>query len=103
MQDKEPSLHEQTIELGKSLNAIADRNPDGRPTPTATAAFRTWLSVVKSSNTDHQYFDDVAENYDIEGNSNKDLFTIFQLLHPYVEFPELEDEPPRAFIGLPMA
>jgi hypothetical protein len=103
MAEKEPDLYEQTMELGKSLKAISDRDPDGKPSETAAAAFRGWLEAVKGSTTEPPYFEDVSENYDIFGNSNKDLFTIFELLHPYVEFPEPEEEPPTTFIGLPMA
>jgi len=102
MPEKEPDLYEQTIELGKSLKAISDRDPDGKPTATAEQAFRSWLTAVGTTNLEQRYFEDVRENYDISANSNKDLFTIFEMLHPYVDFPDVEEEP-RTFIGLPMA
>ncbi len=104
MAEQEPDLYDQTIELGKSLKAISDRDPDGKPSSTAAAAFTSWLTAVGTSNSEPRYFADVAENYDIGSNLNKDLFTIFEMLNPYVEFPEpAEEEPPRTFIGLPMA
>jgi hypothetical protein len=98
----DPDLYEQTIELGKSLKTISDRNPEGKPSQAATTAFRSWLAAVSGSNSEPRYFEDIAENYDIAANSNKDIFTIFELLHPYVDFPDVE-EPAKTFIGLPMA
>ena len=95
MAEKEPDIYEQTIELGKALKAVSDRDPVGQPSDRASTAFRSWLAAVRASNSEHQFFDDVAENYDISGNSNKDLFTLFEMLHPYVEFPEAEPEPHR--------
>jgi hypothetical protein len=103
MPEKEPDLYEQTMELGKSLKAIADRDPDGKPTERAAAAFKSWIITVGSSNREPRYFEDVAENYDISANSNRDLLTIFEMLHPYVDFPEIEEDEPGVFIGLPMA
>jgi hypothetical protein len=103
MADKEPDLYEQTMELGKSLKAMSERDPEGKPTETAATAFRGWLSAVGTSNREPRYFEDVAENYDIASNSNKDLFTIFEMLHPYVDFPDFEEEETGTFIGLPMA
>jgi hypothetical protein len=100
MSEGEPSLYEQTVELGKSLKAVSDRDPAGKPTTIAETAFRSWLNAVGSSTSEPRYFQDVAENYDIEANSNKDLFTVFELLHPYVDLPDYEEEPPKTFIGL---
>ncbi len=103
MPEKEPDLYDQTIELGKSLKSISDTNPNGQPSEVAATAFTSWLKAVGTANREPSYFNDVAENYDIAGNSNKDLFTIFEMLHPYVEFPDIVDEDPKAFIGLKMA
>jgi hypothetical protein len=104
MQDKEPDLYDQTMELAKSLQAISERDPEGTPSAAAAAAFRSWLAAIGTSNREPRYFEDVAENYDIAANSNKDLFMIFQMLHPYVDFPDFEDEEEtKTFIGLPMA
>ncbi len=94
---------------------IADRDPEGRPSDSAAAVFREWLSVARNFTEEPQYFDDVAENYDAAGRSNKDLFDMFELLHPYVEIPYTDNEdeavdpaettpPPmreRKFINLP--
>jgi hypothetical protein len=101
MTDPEPDLYGQTIELGKALKAVSDRDPEGRPSQAASTAFSSWLVTVKSTNREPRFFEDVAENYDIAANSNRDLFTLFEMLHPYVDIPDFEEEP-RTFIGLPM-
>jgi hypothetical protein len=100
--EREPDLYDHTIELGRSLKAVSDRDPDGKPSSTAATAFRSWLNTVSGSNREPAYFEDVAENYDVEANSNRDLFTLFEMLHPYVDMPDYEEEPAGTFIGLPM-
>jgi hypothetical protein len=102
MADREPDLYAQTIELGLALKAVSDRDPEGRPSANAATAFTSWLKTVSKSNREPRFFEDVAENYDIDANSNKDLFTLFEMLHPYVDIPDFEEEPPKAFIGLKM-
>ena len=113
---EEPNLLHQTMELARALMQISDRDPEGRPSASASGVFRHWLSVARHFTEEPQYFDDVAENYDVEGRSNKDLFDLFELLHPYVEIPYTDgeesdedgDTPPpqtshreRKFINLP--
>lgn len=105
MAQPEPSLQAQTIELGKALKAFADRDPEGKPSPTATGTFRHWLETARENSSERRYFDDVYENFDVGANNNRDLFDIFEMLHPYIEV-EDEDEDglgPGRFIGLPMA
>jgi hypothetical protein len=105
--ESEPSLQNQTMELGKALKAVRDRDPEGRPTPTAATAFRHWLEAAKGHTREQRYFDDVYENFDVAANSNRDLFDLFEMLHPYLEIEdddfEDEDATPPRFIGLPMA
>jgi hypothetical protein len=92
--------------LGGMLKKISERDPTGTPSPAAAAAFASWLASVGRNNREPRYFDDVRENFVIESNSNKDLFTLFEMLNPYVDIPDdddWEEEQPRSFIGLPMA
>ncbi|HEY3330849.1 MAG TPA: hypothetical protein VGK19_12550 [Capsulimonadaceae bacterium] len=98
----EPSLWNQTVQLGTLLRDISDNDPEGRPTGTAVTAFRHWLDVAQHKSSEARYFIDIAENYDIEGRSNRDLFDVFELLHPFVEIEAPEDvSPARIFINLP--
>ena len=104
----EPDMLAQTLELARILKQIQDRDPEGSPTTEAARVFREWLASARGFTEEPQYFDDVLENYDVEGRSNKDLFDMFELLHPYVDIvddrPLPDDEPPqtgRTFIGLP--
>jgi hypothetical protein len=98
----EPTLWDQTVELGTLLRTISDKDPEGHPTGKAVIAFRHWLRVAEPHSSEGRYFVDVAENYDIEGRSNRDLFDVFELLHPYVEIEAPEDVTPlRTFISLP--
>ncbi len=104
MADEPPSLQQQTIELGKTLKAISENDPAGTPTEKAAAVFSAWLAEAGPGSREPQYFADVAANYDIPMNSNKDLWEMFDILENYIE---VEDDPeptqPRTFIGLPLA
>jgi hypothetical protein len=106
----EPSMLEQTIELAKVLRTIADRDPEGHPSESAVSVFHNWLRAARELTEEPQYFDDILENYDAAGRTNRDLQDIFDILHPYVEIiddrPYEEDEPEhgkpgKVFIGLP--
>jgi hypothetical protein len=98
-----PSLQEQTIELGRTLKAIADEDPSGTPSAQAAAVFAGWLALAGPSSREPVYLADVADNYDVLGNTNKDLWEIFDILENYIEV-EDEEPPaaPRTFIGLPL-
>ena len=100
------TLWDKTVQLGFLLRKISDGDPLGKPSAAAATAFRHWLTDAEPKSEDPRYFQDVAANYDIEGRSNRDLFDIFELLHPYVEIeaPEEEDiAPARTFINLPIS
>lgn len=106
----EPGLLDQTIELAKILKEMSDQDPIGHPSDMAVAVFRSWITVARERTDEPQYFDDVLQNYDAKGRSNKDLFDLFELLHPYVEIPlppepddYIEPAPRRTFINLPTA
>ena len=98
-----PSLQAQTIELGKTLKAIADRDPSGTPTAQAAAVFKRWLADAGPTSREPAYLADVADNYDVFLNTNKDLFELFDILDNYIEVDEDAAPPaPRTYIGLPM-
>lgn len=104
---EEPSLEQQTIALGKVLKLVADREPEGTPTQSASQAFKSWLNAAGPGSRDPRYFADIAENYDIAANSNEDLFKVFNLLHPYMEEPAEDDRDQGGggqgtFVGLPV-
>lgn len=101
---KPPSLEEQTIELGRTLKAIADNDPSGTPSPQAAAVFAEWLALAGPTSREPVYLADVADNYDIFANTNKDLFELFDILDNYIEVEDEEpgDSPPRTFISLPL-
>ena len=102
--DETPSIFDQTIELGRLLRTISDRDPEGSPSLNAVAVFREWVKVAGPVSTDSRYFTDVLDNYDAAGRSNRDLFDVFELLHPYVEIDQPESSPPRkAFVPLPLS
>ncbi len=65
--------------------------PSGWPLPDRPAANRPILA-------------DVADNFDVLANTNKDLWEIFDILENYIEVEDEEpdDSPPRTFIGLPL-
>ena len=99
-----PSLQAQTIELGKTLKAISDRDPSGTPSPQAAAVFRRWLADAGPASREPAYLADVADNYDVFLNTNKDLFELFDILDNYIEVDEDDAPPaPRTYIGLPMS
>jgi len=99
-----PSLQQQTIELGRKLKAIADENPSETPSEQAAAVFAEWLAVAGPTSREPTYLADVAGNYDVFANTNKDLWEIFDILENYIEVEDEEpdDSPPRTFIGLPL-
>jgi hypothetical protein len=99
-----PSLQTQTIALGQTLKTIADNDPSGTPSAQAAAVFAGWLAAAGPTSREPLYLSDVAENYDVFANTNKDLFELFDILDNYIEI-EDDDVPPepRTFIGLPMS
>ena len=99
------SLQEQTIALGKMLKAISDEDSSGTPSPTAAAAFTSWLAEAGPGSRQPVFFADVAANYIVADNSNKDLWELFHMLESHIEVEEEdwdEDEPKKTFIGLPL-
>lgn len=90
------------MELGRTLKAIADSDPSGTPSEQAAAVFAEWLVVAGPTSREPLYLSDVADNYEVFDNTNKDLFELFDILDNYIEI-EDEDLPPRGtFIGLPL-
>ncbi len=102
--EKAPSLQAQTMELGKTLKAIADSDPSGMPSAQAASVFAEWLTIAGPTSREPVYLADVADNYDVFANTNKDLFELFDILENYIEVEDEEpgDSPPRTFIGLPL-
>ncbi len=98
-----PSLQAQTIELGKTLKAISDRDPSGTPTPQAAAVFMRWLADAGPTSREPAYLADVADNYDVFLNTNEDLFELFDILDNYIEVDDDGPPEPRTYIGLPMS
>ena len=97
------SLQEQTIALGRMLKKIADGDPSGTPSAQAAAVFHEWLAVAGPTSREPAYLADVAENYEIFANTNKDLWELFDILDNYIEVDdEMDRLPPRAFIRLPL-
>jgi len=102
--DTPPTLQEQTMELGRTLKMIADSDPSGTPSPSAASVFAEWLALAGPTSREPLYLADVAENYDVFANTNKDLFELFDILDNYIEVEDEEpgDSPPRTFISLPL-
>ncbi|BDI28454.1 hypothetical protein CCAX7_005050 [Capsulimonas corticalis] len=102
----DPSFIEQTVTFGQTLKDFADRDPSGVPTNTAAAVFAEWLVIAGPLSRQPGYFQDVADNYVVQDNSNRNLFDLFELLGTHIDIEEedLEEEDlgPRTFIGLPM-
>lgn len=102
--EEAPSLQAQTMELGKTLKAISDRDPSGTPTSQAAAVFAGWLAAAGPTSREPTYLADVADNYDVFLNTNKDLFELFDILDNYIEVDDDDAPPePRTYIGLPMS
>jgi len=97
-----PSLQEQTIALGRTLKAIADSDPVGSPSPVAAAAFSDWLQEAGPGSREPHYFADVADNYDVAANSNRDLWDLFDILDNYIEVEDEPADPRGTFIRLPL-
>jgi hypothetical protein len=104
IEQQEPSLSEQTVALGKTLKALMEADPAGTPTETAAVVFVEWLEVAGPASKQPAYFADVAENYAVRMNSNRDLFDLFVMLEAYLaEAQEPEPIEMGTFIGLPIA
>jgi hypothetical protein len=100
-----PSLQQQTIALGKILKGTAEADPSGTPSEHAGTAFFGWLAQAGPGSREPVYFADVADNYDVALNSNRDLWELFDILENYIEVEDEDPEdaaPPRTFIGLPL-
>lgn len=91
---KGPSLQEQTMELGRTLKAISEEDPSGTPSAGAAAVFAGWLALAGPTSREPTYLADVAQNYDVAANSNKDLWEIFDILENYIEVEDEEPPPP---------
>lgn len=100
--DTPPSLQDQTIELGRTLKSIADNDPSGTPSPQAAAVFMGWLAEAGPTSREPVYLADVANNYDVFLNTNKDLWELFDILDNYIEVEDEEPPPRGTFIGLPL-
>jgi hypothetical protein len=85
LNEEEPHLWYQTIELGKVLQDLSNRDPDGAPPAPVASVFRKWLLAASDISDEARYFDDVSDNFPIEKSSNRDLFDLFEMLHSYVE------------------
>lgn len=98
------TLLEQTLALGEMLRDIAAEDPAAAPSEAAAAAFASWMAEAGPSSRHPEYFDDVLANYDILGNSNRDLSELFQMLQGHIELPDddTSDNQQKAFIGLPV-
>jgi len=92
------------MELGRTLKEISDRDPSGTPSEKAASVFADWLALAGPTSREPTYLADVAENFDVLANTNKDLFELFDILDNYIEVEDEEpgDRPPRTFIGLPL-
>ena len=101
--DASPSLQKQTIALGKILKATSDADPVGTPSELSARAFAGWLEEAGPTSREPGYFADVAGNYDVFLNSNRDLWELFDILENYIEVEDEDEPPPRTFIGLPIA
>ncbi len=102
----QPTLERQTVELGKMLKAISDKDPSGTPTLLAAAAFAAWLREAGPNSRHPDRFADVQKHFQPSANANRDLHHLFAMLSPSVDAPEddpPEPEAPRAFVNLPLA
>jgi len=106
MSEQEPALLEQTAAIGKLLQASMESDPSGTPSDTAALVFAEWLAVAGPASKQPLYFADVADNYVVRDNSNRDLLDLFMMLSGYLEealAPDIEPESFKTFIGLPLA
>lgn len=104
-QSPAPSLQEQTIALGRTLKEISDNAPVGTPTKLSARVFADWLAQAGPTSRQPERMADVAANYDVSANTNRDLFDLFTMLQSYIEVEDDDEEdtlPPRTFIGLPL-
>ena len=105
-QPTDPSFIEQTVALGQALKDFGDRDPSGVPTDMAASVFAEWLVIAGPLSRKPGYFADVAANYVVQDNSNRNLFDLFEMLGTHIDIEEEdfeeEDAGPRTFIGLPM-
>ncbi len=100
-----PSLQDQTIELGRTFKEISDNAPKGTPTALSARVFADWLAQAGPTSRQPERMADVAANYDVLANTNRDLFDLFTMLQSYIEVEDDDEEdalPPRTFIGLPL-
>ena len=90
--------------LGQMLKGVADADPSGVPSPAAAAAFASWTAEAGPGSRQPGYFADVADNYIVADNSNRDLWELFHMLESHIEVEEEDgdDEPRKTFIGLPL-
>jgi hypothetical protein len=96
-------LSAETRELGETLKRIMEDDPSGSPTESAASVFAQWLALAGPESREPRCFADVATNYPVQSNSNKDLFGLFSFLIGYLDVEEEpEEEPRRTFIGLPV-
>ncbi len=104
MPEKPPSLQQQTIDLGRMFKSLADAAPSGTPSGKAGAAFQSWLAEAGPGSREPAYFEDVAANFDLTANSNKDVWELFDILENYIEVDDedIEAPPARAFVSLPL-
>lgn len=102
--DLEPSLTEQTAALEAALRQLMELDPLGTPSESASIVFARWLTVAGPASKRPEYFADVAENYPVRSNTNRDLLDLFVILEGYLAEAE-EPVPMRmaTFIGLPIA
>ncbi|MDR3709123.1 MAG: hypothetical protein P4L33_12550 [Capsulimonadaceae bacterium] len=106
---KQPSLWDQTLNLGELLRALSEKDPVATPSPAAKAAFQHWLDEGARNSSEARYFEDVAENFDVEKHTIGEVFDLFEILHPYLEIAPPEDDltesdpPARTFINLPLS
>jgi hypothetical protein len=96
-------LREMTLGLGQTLKHIADSDPAGTPTAHAATVFHEWLAEAGRASERPELFADVAAHYEIQANSNRDLFLLFDMLVNYTDIDEEEPAALGTFIGLPMA
>ena len=88
--------------LQLTREAIADNDPSGTPSPRAASIFAEWLILAGPTSREPVYLADVADNFDVFANTNKDLFELFDILDNYIEIEDEEPLPRGTFIGLPL-